>query len=220
MQLTPERRRSTRSTRTAGEATKQRLLSAAEDLFSVYGYEGTSTRSIAVRAGVGQPLLSYHFHNKDGLWRAAVGSLFDDFSGLLADRIHGLRGVDDETVLKLIIREFIAFSAGHPQLHRIMIHECAVDGERVDWLVEHHVRPIFEMTIGYIDRLIGTGVLPQLPAAHIYYIIVGAGPTLFALAPECSRLTGIDPVSNETVEAHIDAVLSLLFRVPHVPAQR
>jgi TetR/AcrR family transcriptional regulator len=216
VRTTPEARHRTRS---SGEATKQRLLCAAKDLFSVYGYEGTSTRAIAVRAGVGQPLLNYHFANKDGLWRAAVGSLFDDFGELLGARIHGLRGVDDETVLKLVIRDFIVFSAAHPQLHRIMIHECAVDGERVDWLVEHHVRPIFDMTIGYIDRLIGKGVLPQLPSVHIYYIVVGAGPTLFALAPECSRLTGLDPVNADTIETHSDAVVSLLFRA-HEPVRR
>ena len=68
----------------------------------------------------------------------------------------GLRGVDHETVLKLIVGEYVGFAARHPQLLRIMIHECAVDGERVDWLVEHHVRPIFELTIGYIERLVET----------------------------------------------------------------
>ncbi len=216
MRLTPEERRSTRTT---GEATKQRLLTAAKDLFSVYGYEGTSTRAIADRAGVGQPLVSYHFTNKGELWRAAVGSLFEDFGALLRSRIHGLRGVDDETVLKLIVGEYVGFAARHPQLLRIMIHECAVDGERVDWLVEHHVRPIFELTIGYIERLVETGVLPRLPALNIYYIIVGAGPTLFAVAPECVRLTGIDPVNADTIAAHIDALLSLLFRAES-PAQR
>ena len=169
-----------RTTRPTGEVTKERLLSAAKELFSVYGYEGTSTRAVAMRAGVGQPLLNYHFRNKDGLWRAAVGSLFDDSSQLLHARVDGLRGVDDETVLKLIIREFISFSARQPQLHRIMMQECAIDGERVSWLVEHHVRPIFELMISYIERLTGTGALPQLPAVHIYYILVGAGPTLFA----------------------------------------
>lgn len=184
----------------------------------MYGYEGTSTRAVAMRAGVGQPLLNYHFRNKDGLWRAAVGSLFDDFSQLLHARVDGLRGVDDETVLKLIIREFNSFSARQPQLHRIMMQECAIDGERVSWLVEHHVRPIFELMISYIERLTGTGALPQLPAVHIYYILVGAGPTLFVLAPECARLTGIDPVNADTIEAHSDAVLSLLFRA-EVPPQ-
>ena len=46
---------------------------------------------------------------------------------------------------------------------------------------------------------------------HLYYIVVGAGPTMFLLAPECRRLAGIDPSSPEVIEAHADAVISLLF---------
>jgi homoserine kinase len=47
--------------------------------------------------------------------------------------------------------------------------------------------------------------------AHLYYIITGAGPTMFVLAPECRRLAGIDPQAPEVVEAHADAVTALIF---------
>ncbi len=180
----------------------------------MHGYEGTSTRAIATEAGVGQPLLNYHFQNKDGVWRAAMDSLFEEIERFITDRVHGLRGVDDETVLKLIVQDFIVFSALHPQLHRIMIQENAIDGERAAWLDSVHVRPIYELVAGYIERLIDRGVLADIPALHFFYIIVGAGPTLFALAPECRRFTGVDPMSDSTIRAHADAVVDLLFAAP------
>ena len=34
---------------------------------------------------------------------------------------------------------------------------------------------------------------------------------MVVLAPECRRLSGVDPQAPDVVEAHADAVLSLLF---------
>jgi hypothetical protein len=34
---------------------------------------------------------------------------------------------------------------------------------------------------------------------------------MFVLGPECRRLTGLDPQAPEVIEAHADAVISLLF---------
>jgi hypothetical protein len=54
-------------------------------------------------------------------------------------------------------------------------------------------------------------VLPAISPAHLYYILIGAGPTIFVLAPECRRLAGFDPMSDEAIDAHTDAVLAFLF---------
>ena len=53
--------------------------------------------------------------------------------------------------------------------------------------------------------------MPPVPAPHLYYLLTGAGPTMFVLAPECRRLSGIDPQSDEAIDAHADAVCMLLF---------
>jgi hypothetical protein len=47
-------------------------------------------------------------------------------------------------------------------------------------------------------------------AAHAYYVMAGAGSLIFAVAPECRRLTGLDPETPEAVEAHADFVARLL----------
>ena len=65
------------------------------------------------------------------------------------------------------------------------------------------------------EHLVRDGVVPaDRPPPHLYYILTGAGPTMFVLAPECRRLTGLDPESDEVIEAHADAVCTLLFGQP------
>lgn len=200
-----------RRTRPSADVTRERILAAALDLFSERGFDGASTRDIAARAGVTQPLLNYHFSGKDDLWRAAVDVLFAQLNDALSARADGLRGVDEVTAARLLVREFIWFSARHPQLHRIITQECKVDGPRMDWLVERHVRPLYETTTAQFAALAAEGHVPAIPPAHLYYIVTGAGPTMFVLGPECRRLSGLDPESEDVIEAHADAVRALLF---------
>ncbi len=200
-----------RSIRPSAGPTRERILAAALDLFSERSFEGATTRDIAARAGVAQPLLNYHFRSKDELWRAAVDGVFAELVEALTAREEGLRGVDELTTTRLIVREFVLFSARRPQLHRIITQECKADGPRMDWLVERHVRPLYEVTSERFTRLRQQGHLPDVPVAHLYYIVTGAGPTMFVLGPECRRLTGVDPTTPEVIEAHADAVCTLLF---------
>jgi TetR/AcrR family transcriptional regulator len=201
-----------RVTRRSAEATRERIVAAAIDLFSVRSFDGATTRDIAAQAGVTQPLLTYHYHSKEELWREAVDSLFDLLNRALDERTTGLRGVDNVTSAKLLVREFITFSARNPQLHRIITQESKADGARMDYLVDRHVRPIYERTIALFESLAREGAVPDVPATHLYYILTGAGPTMFVLAPECRRLSSLDPSDDDVIEAHVDAVCQLLFR--------
>jgi AcrR family transcriptional regulator len=198
--------------RPSADTTRDAILAAALDVFSERSFDGATTREIASRAGVTQPLLNYHFSSKDELWRAAVDRLFATLIEALTARAEGLRGVDDLTTQKLLIREFVYFSARHPQLHRIITAESKADGPRMDWLVDRYVRPLFETTTAAFARLVEQGHVPAIAPVHLYYLLTGAAPTMFVLAPECRRLSGVDPFSDDVIEAHADAVITFLFR--------
>ncbi len=202
---------SARVARPSAKATRDRIVAAAVDQFSERSFDGATTRDIAARAGVTQPLLTYHFHSKEELWRAAVDSIFERLNQTMDERATGLRGVDELTTAKLLVHEFITFSARNPQLHRIIMQESKADSSRMDYLVDHHVRPIYERTTEIFESLARQGSVPNVPAVHLYYILTGAGPTMFVLAPECRRLSSLDPSDNDVIEAHADAVSRLIF---------
>lgn len=60
-----------------GADTRRRLIETAIEVFAAHGYEGTSTRLLAERAGVNLPAIQYHFGSKEGLYRAVVGYFAD-----------------------------------------------------------------------------------------------------------------------------------------------
>jgi AcrR family transcriptional regulator len=53
-------------------ATRQALVDAGRTLFATVGYDATTVRAIADRAGVNQALLFRYFGNKEGLFAEAV----------------------------------------------------------------------------------------------------------------------------------------------------
>ncbi len=61
----PRRRRST-------DEVRRRILEAAAFLFSKQGFDGTTTREIAARAGVVEPLVYRHFGSKARLLEAVI----------------------------------------------------------------------------------------------------------------------------------------------------
>ena len=83
-------------------------------------------------------------------------------------------------------------------------HASYVLNARVQWLVDTHLKPIY----AGIPAL-GPGADDPLKT-HAYYALAGAGSLLFAVAPECRRLTGLDPSGREAVETHADFVARLL----------
>jgi AcrR family transcriptional regulator len=58
--------------RRGAEITRERILEAAERLFAVKGYDGTSIRDVAAAAGVQIANISYHFGLKESLFERVI----------------------------------------------------------------------------------------------------------------------------------------------------
>jgi AcrR family transcriptional regulator len=59
--------------------TKKKIVEASTYLFGVKGYDGTSTREIAQRAGVNIASLNYHFRSKQGLLKEVTVAIISEF---------------------------------------------------------------------------------------------------------------------------------------------
>lgn len=71
-EVTAADRATQRTVRRPSTVVRGLLLDSARRLFAARGYAGSSTREIAVAAGVNEALIFRHFGNKEGLFSAAV----------------------------------------------------------------------------------------------------------------------------------------------------
>jgi len=180
--------------------TQQKLLDAAILAFSENGFKGTSTRDIADRAGVHHPLITYHFKNKDQLWRAATDRIFREFNISLVKAMAEIPEVDPKARAEAFIRTYVRYAFEQPALHKIILLESSYPSERLDWLVDSHLKPLYEMVVGQLEKLQELGVSPPGNPALLYNMIRVSAGGLLALGLEVrgtSRFDFEDPLQRD-----------------------
>lgn len=115
-------------------APKKRLaVLAALECFSEYGYDGTSTKMIAERAGIGEATIFRHFPSKKALlMRIAtpvVRHLLAPWANREAREVLGRHKDDPRAILEALLLSRLRFMSAHAPLVRILLQETLVDGE-------------------------------------------------------------------------------------------
>lgn len=191
--------------------TQQKLLDAAVDAFSENGFKGTSTRDIAERAGVHHPLITYHFRNKDQLWRAAADKIFRDFTSAMAESLEFNRGNGPKERMTALIRAYVNYASRQPALHNVLVQEASFPNPRLNWLIDTHLKPFFEETSAMIEELQQVGVAPAGNAKLLFNMIRLSSAGLLALGNELKESSGIDVDSAETLDEISDMIVNVFL---------
>ena len=191
--------------------TQERIITAALAAFAEHGYGGTSMRMVGERAGVGQPLVVYHFPSKEDLWVATVERTHGKFLERLRPNVEALKGLDPATRLNLIFQDFVRFCAETPELLRLMIDANHNGGLNLARVVENQLRPTYESLRGLIEAAQEAGAMPAGDPTLIYYSMVAVASTLFSLNREIEMISGRDPLEPDMVEALVSLHTRLFF---------
>ncbi|MDH3350978.1 MAG: TetR/AcrR family transcriptional regulator [Gammaproteobacteria bacterium] len=191
--------------------TQQKLLDAAIEAFSENGFKGTSTRDIADRAGVHHPLITYHFKNKDQLWRAATNQIFREFNISMVKAMAEVPEIRPKARAEAFIRTYLRFSLNQPALHKIILQEAAYESDRLKWLTENHLRPLFKEVHKALTELQELGVAPPGNAALLFNMIRVCAGGLLALKHELKGTSNIDLDSDDQIEELGQLIVRVFF---------
>jgi AcrR family transcriptional regulator len=123
--------------KTKGARTARRILDVAEDLFAVQGYDGTSLRQIAERAGIREPGLYNHFAGKQALYEAVLFRALNPMAQALSQHMETAASLREYTDLPAIITDLLL---EHPQMAALFQRSMQSDSSSVgnqlvnDWL--------------------------------------------------------------------------------------
>ncbi len=188
--------------------TRELILRKALPVFAEKGFDSASTREIAAAAGVNHGLIPYYFGTKLKLWQEAVDLAFEDMKVGLDRLMEDPSIVDDRDRAARMIRAHVHYVAAHPEFVRLMHEEGKRRGPRTRWIVDRHVKPLYEA----ISAVLEEGSLQlDIKPLHFFYLFAGAVGVIFHQAEECKRLTGVDPFDPEVVEEHARVVERLLL---------
>jgi TetR/AcrR family transcriptional regulator len=107
-----------------------RILAAAAVEFAARGYAGARVDRIARRARVNKAMLYYHFHSKQGLYRALLRDTFSH----AGERLRAVAAADVPPAeqLDLAVAGIAEFVREHRFFPAIMLREIAESGAHLD----------------------------------------------------------------------------------------
>jgi AcrR family transcriptional regulator len=143
------------------DATRQRLIDAALQLFSRGGFEAVSTRALARAAQVNQAAIPYHFDSKEGLYHAVAHRIVELVWPSVEPTVQTIRahhpdGVRDqglarsdvaELVIALLQRTFN--DPNHYEIGFFMLREQMQPTAAWNILYDGLIQPLHEI-LGYL----------------------------------------------------------------------
>lgn len=197
--------------RRRGDDVRERILGAAVQCFSAFGFEGTSTRAVAEKAGLTHSLILYHFESKDQLWISTMEAVFGTFVGKLRTVIEESEGPADKA-LREFIAKFVRLAAAQPEINRIMTMEGGQDTERLRYVMDAHGKQLFNEFCSLMRRGQEEGTVRDCDPARMYFHIVASGESVFSKAPQYKQLTGRDAFSEQEILRTTAFLYDLVFK--------
>ncbi|HKR91043.1 MAG TPA: TetR/AcrR family transcriptional regulator [Novosphingobium sp.] len=207
------RRERTRSRKEQQRAidTRERIIEAATEEFAARGFEGTSTRAVAENAGVRHTLVTYHFDGKEGLWQAVMDRTVRSFVLRQSERLEGLRGVDEIIQLRLLLEEFVRYSASDLHLHKLMTYAASEASPQLDKMVQEYLKSYFDMIAGLIRKAQAREAFVEGDALHLHYLFIGAATRIFMQSPEADLVMGQRTLDPKFIDRHVALCMKLFF---------
>lgn len=188
-----------------GQASREAVLAAAEELFARKGYAAASLQEIGEAAGVSRGLPSYLFGTKDALYDAVVARVFARAQEALRPATEHATEHEPAEAIGDLIASCLDFLAGDPNFVHIVQREALRGGDPVSDALG---RPVLEEALAGMRTIAEPlGVDP----AHLLVLLASVCWFPYAHANTLVRSLGLDSQTAEFRERHRRAVVELLL---------
>lgn len=196
-----------------GEDTRTALLTSALEAFASAGYQAMSVRELTRSLDVSHNIVHHHFKSKRELWRAALEyGMADARAGIV--QMYELAAVDasadPEEAIRGMVKSAVRLFARFPSLARIIAHESAQGGERLDYLFEHYIGPTETALQRFLTSLHKTKTLRKIDPRVVTLFVISSVSSLFTHSALALKLDGLDVGSPSTIDAYADNVADLI----------
>ncbi len=148
--------------RRSGEEIRQLIIDSARELFGERGYAATTTRAIADRAGVTEPLIFRNFGGKAALFEQAVAL---PFNRLLGDYLTVWRNREPTTKGSMIrMRHYVESLYDYLRENKALLRALILSMQSDDPELAHLMHQPSAPIIRYLDQVgkLGETSLPQV----------------------------------------------------------
>ena len=144
------------------------ILDAALEVFSVYGFRGSTVDQIAAKCGLSKPNLLYYFPSKEAIHAALL-------TGLLKTWLDPLRAMDPagEPLAEIMgyVRRKLELSRDFPRESRLFANEILQGAPRILPAIEGELKSLVEDRAQVLTGWMDQGRIARLPPHHVIFSI-------------------------------------------------
>ena len=194
--------------------TGQAILKAAEELFLEQGFEQTTTKQIAQRAGCNQALLHYYYRTKDNLFV----QIFEEKAKFIATHfldINLTAQTLEERISQMVELHFELFRK-NPRLVPFLLKEVLSDPVRVAPIldkIKQYMVKIFAKIDEALHEEIEKGAARPVSTLNVILTLVSLDMAPFIIAPVLQRVLDLtDEQLDEQLDKRKPEVVEILLR--------
>jgi TetR/AcrR family transcriptional regulator len=154
---------------------KQQLLETALDVFSQKGFEGATTKEIAVAAGITEAIIFRHFPSKQALYTAVLDYKLQSHaqSPWLARVEACMDADDDEGLFRTMALHVLKTYRTDTRFERMLLF-AALEGHELALMhFRQHAVPFFQSLEKYVRRRQTAGALAKIKPACMLVAMFG-----------------------------------------------
>ena len=186
---------------------RYRILDAALDVFSVYGYRGATLDQIAAAAGLSKPNILYYFAGKEEIHLTLLSQLMETWLDPLVDM--DARG-DPMTEILGYVQRKLDMARELPRESRLFANEILQGAPRMRPHLIADLKPLFDEKCAVIQGWSDAGKIAHVDAKHLVFSIWSTTQHYADFASQIDVLIGND---LQAADAHLEALFSNILRV-------
>lgn len=191
------------------QANEERILAAAERVFAGAGFSGATMAQIASESGLPKANLHYYFGNKDGLYRAVLARILEDW---LAPT-HGITpDADPAQAIGDYIRSKMAMSAARPHASKVWANELLHGAAVVKQLLATELRGTVRTKAAVIDQWIADGKMAPVDSTHLFFTLWAATQTYADFDVQVGAVLGRAKLTRAEHARATEHVVAFLLR--------
>ena len=161
--------------RMAGQERRLQILRVAMRLFSQRGFRGTTTKEIALAAGVSEAMVFRHFATKKELYSAILDHKACLHDAMDPQQIVGdaIARKDDAAVFEGIALDALKQHDCDPEFQRLLLHSALEEHELAQMFWEKFVRRVYRSLGAYIRERQRDGAIINVEPALIVRAFIG-----------------------------------------------
>jgi AcrR family transcriptional regulator len=140
---------------------KQKIVAAAVSLFSVKGFEGTTTRELARKAKISEALLFRHFPDKKSLYKAILSAKMEE---QVSSMVQDLPAEPLKKTLEEVARRVFSQNEKDPAFLRLLLFSALEGHELSELFFQKRNLPLLEILKKVLSEGMKSGQLRSMDA--------------------------------------------------------